>query len=146
MMMMEMFLRRKKFTVSGGRQTDANVDPLNTLRSVFISASTFLTFLRHCTHKWSFTFTPWNDFLLLLSPRMFLSSLVFISTEAISFPVEIDSNVFSFLLMQVFYVYLVGVAVSQGIYSCLHFPNVDLRQTKLSRDCGWNLWWNEIES
>lgn len=28
MMMMEMFLRRKKFTVSGGRQTDANVDPL----------------------------------------------------------------------------------------------------------------------
>lgn len=124
MMMMEMFLRRKKFTVR--RPTDwrriGSFDTFSVVVFLFRpTASTFrLLFLRHCTltNDLVFTFTPGT-----ISRCVFLSPLVFIFTEAISFPVEFASNVFSFLLMQVFYVFLV-VRVDAGwgceSYSCLH--------------------------
>lgn len=150
MMMMEMFLRRKKIHRSG-RQTDAAAWILwNELRSSFFSFphsflrfAIFLLFLRHCTHKWSFHFQPplaWNEislgsFFRCFYRRLFSSSLQsnFLSR------LEFGSNVFSFLLMQVFYVFLSvhwdgklrkrrGGSVLENSSSCLHFPNVDLRR------------------
>lgn len=137
MMMMEMFLRRKKEFHRKWRPTDWRqcgsfdtyfvvVFPSLLLPStpqLSFYVSHFLTAL----HPQSvFSLSPLERFSFFISLSlslthslsqwsMFLSQLVFIFTEAIPHPVEYpSSNVFSFLLMQVFYVFHVVHRVDLG--------------------------------